>query len=42
MVQTEQNQIVKRGMFGEISYSVAKSFFDKIGVEINGNKAGKL
>lgn len=42
MVQSEQKQIVRRGMFEEISYSMVKSFFDKAGVEINGNRPGKL
>ena len=41
MAQTEHGQVVRRGMFQGIFYSMSKSFFDKIDVEINGNRPGK-
>ena len=41
MAQTEHGQVVRRGTFQGIFYSMSKSFFDKIDVEINGNRPGK-
>lgn len=42
MGATEQNQVQKRGMLHEMCYSTIKSFFDSIGVEINGDGKGEL
>lgn len=40
MVMDEQKQLQSRGLFQTMFYSMAKSFFDEAGIEINGKRKG--